>query len=477
MSDSLFPANPILIVDDEPITLDSVEMVLNTEGINNIILCQDSREVKKILAEKEISIILSDLLMPYVNGEEILQYVADNYPEIPVIIITGVNDIETTVRCMKSSAYDYIVKPVDENRLLTTVNRAINLKELQNEAKTLRQHLLSESMINNESFGKIVTRNKKMISIFQYIESVAKSSQPVLVTGETGTGKELFAEAIHKSSGRQGNFVALNIAGLDENIFADTLFGHLKGAYTGAERARDGLVEMASGGTLFLDEIGDLKQEHQIKLLRLIEAREYFQLGADAPRKSNVRIIVATNRNLREMSNKEGFRNDLYFRLSAHQIHIPALRERLDDLPLLLDYFLGEAAKDMDKKKPTPPPELITYLSTYHFPGNVRELKALVFDAVANHTSKMLNMGTFKKYVEENTTKSAVPDKILAEKIKKFEVESWESLPSIKEITNVLIDEALKRTDGNQSVAARLLGITRQTLINYLKQKKAVAAE
>lgn len=473
MSDSLFPANPILIVDDEPITLESVEMVLNSEGINNIILCQDSRDVKKILAEKEISIILSDLMMPFISGEDLLQFVAGNYPDIPVIVITGVNDVETTVRCMKSSAYDYIVKPVDENRLLTTVNRAISYRELQNEAKTLREHLLSDSTLNAEPFKKIITRNKKIISIFQYIESIAKSSQPVLVTGETGVGKELFAEAIHKSSGREGNFVALNIAGLDENVFADTLFGHLKGAYTGAERARDGLVEMASGGTLFLDEIGDLKHEHQVKLLRLIEAREYFQLGADAPRKSNVRIVVATNRNLREMSrNKEGFRNDLFFRLSAHQIHIPALRERYDDLPVLLDHFLEDAANDMDKKKPTPPPELVSYLSTYHFPGNIRELKALVYDAVANHKTKMLNISVFKKYIDDNSIKADSPEYSLTGQVKQFEVHSWENLPTIKEITSVLIEEALKRTNGNQSISARLLGITRQTLINYLKQKK-----
>ena len=473
MSDSLFPANPILIVDDEPITLESVEMVLNSEGINNIILCQDSREVKKILSENEISIILSDLMMPYVSGEEVLQMVADNYPDIPVIIITGVNDIETTVRCMKSSAYDYIVKPVDENRLLTTVSRAINFRELQNEAKTLRQHLLTDSVQNSDPYRKIITQNKKMVAIFQYIESIAKSSQPVLITGETGVGKELFAEAIHKASGREGNFVALNIAGLDENVFADTLFGHLKGAYTGAERARDGLVEMASGGTLFLDEIGDLKHEHQIKLLRLIEAREYFQLGSDAPRKSNVRIVVATNRNLKEMSvNKEGFRNDLYFRLSAHQINIPPLRDRLDDLPLLVNYFLEESSNDMMKKKPTPPIELITYLSTYHFPGNIRELKALVYDAVANHKTKMLNLAVFKKYIDENSIKNDIGGAVALERTKKFEVQSWENLPTIKEITNVLIDEALNRTNGNQSIAARLLGITRQTLINYLKQKK-----
>lgn len=473
MSDSLFPANPILIVDDEPITLESVEMVLNSEGINNIILCQDSREVKQILAQNQISIILSDLMMPFVNGEEILQFVAENYPDIPVIIITGVNDIETTVRCMKSSAYDYIVKPVDENRLLTTVSRAINFRELQNEAKTLRQHLLSDSIMNSEPFKKIITHNKKMVSIFQYIESIAKSSQPVLITGETGVGKELFAEAIHKCSGRDGNFVALNIAGLDENVFADTLFGHLKGAYTGAERARDGLVEMASGGTLFLDEIGDLRHDHQVKLLRLIEAREYFQLGSDAPRKSNVRIVVATNRNLKEMSiNKEGFRNDLYFRLSAHQINIPALRERLDDLPLLIDHFLEEASTDLGKKKPTPPHELISYLSTYHFPGNIRELKALIFDAVANHKTKMLNLGVFKKYIDENSIKSDTSEAAEIGKVKKFEVKTWETLPTIKEITNILIDEALNRTNGNQSIAARLLGITRQTLINYMKQKK-----
>ena len=217
-----------------------------------------------------------------------------------------------------------------------------------------------------------------MYSIFQYVETIARTALPVMITGETGVGKEMIASAIHKLSGREGAFVPVNIAGLDDHLFSDTLFGHRRGAFTSADSSRKGLIEQASNGTLFLDEIGDLHVESQVKLLRLLQEGKYYPLGADVPKSSNARTVVATNREIQFLRDSESFRNDLYFRLQSHHIHLPPLRERTGDIPLLVAHFLESAAERLDQEIPTPAPELLTLLETYQFPGNVRELQGMV---------------------------------------------------------------------------------------------------
>ena len=240
-----------------------------------------------------------------------------------------------------------------------------------------------------------------MQAICRYVEAVAPSRQPVLVTGETGAGKELIARAIHDLSGCAGRFVAVNVAGLDDTMFSDTLFGHTRGAYTGADNKRDGLLARASGGTLFLDEIGDLKESTQVKLLRLLEEKLYYPLGSDAPLTTDARIVCATHHSLPKLLTAGEFRTDLFFRLQAHHVHIPPLRERMEDLASLLDHCLEEAAQSFGKKKPTPPPEIVTLLSVYHFPGNVRELRSMVFDAVAQHQSGVLSLESFRRALRD----------------------------------------------------------------------------
>lgn len=390
---------PVVLVDDEENILKTSRLVLLGNGIGNTVMLQDSRELLPFLDDRGASAVVLDLFMPHLSGLDLLPCIKEKYPTMPVIVMTAVDEIETAVNCMRAGAFDYLVKPVETGRLVSSVSKALEIGSLSSELSSLKECLLNDRLDHPEAFAAIVTDSKKMRAIFQYLEVIARTRQPVLITGETGVGKELFARAVHDLSGLKGEYVAVNVAGLDDNMFSDTLFGHKKGAFTGADQSRDGLIARASGGTLFLDEIGDLNEVSQIKLLRLLQEREYYPVGSDVARKSEARIVCATNRDLKKMIEEGTFRNDLYYRLCAHQVQIPPLRERLEDLPLLLDHLIDEAARVVGKKKPTHPPELITLLSVYTFPGNVRELQALVFDAVARHTSGILSMETFRRTI------------------------------------------------------------------------------
>jgi DNA-binding NtrC family response regulator len=469
MMTSLYPQLPVLMVDDEVQALNSFEMVLRSANMNHLVRCQDSRDVMAIFSSQEIEVMMLDLSMPHVSGEELLSMVTKGYPEVPVIVITGSNDVDTAVACMKTGAFDYMVKPVEKSRLISGVKRAIELRELQRENKSLRAHVLSDRLEHPEAFSEIITNSPTLRSIFQYIEAISSSPQPVLVTGETGVGKELVAKAIHHLSQRKGTFVPVNVAGVDDNVFADTLFGHRKGAFTGADQARSGLVEQASGGTLFLDEIGDLSPVSQVKLLRLLQDGEYFPLGSDVGKRSDARVVVATNQDIQALQESGKFRKDLYYRLCAHPIHIVPLRERREDLPILVDHFLRKASEMLCKKKPTPPGELLTLLSTYHFPGNVRELQSMILDAVSSHQSGKLSMDVFKSYIRPKQPLFDMDSKELLQG-ENIPVSFSEKLPTLKQTEQLLVSEAMKRASGNQAIAAQLLGITRQALNKRLKQ-------
>jgi DNA-binding NtrC family response regulator len=467
MKVSLYPGLPVLMVDDEAEALDSFETALLLASINHIIRCQDSRDVMPLLSSQEIEVMLLDLSMPYISGEELLSLVTKEFPEVPVIIITGSNDVETAVACMKSGAFDYMVKPVEKSRLISGVKRAIELRELQRENRLLKAHVLSDQLEHPEVFSEIITDSEAMRSIFQYIEAISNTSQPVLITGETGVGKELVARAIHKLSNRKGDFVPVNVAGLDDNIFADTLFGHKKGAFTGADQPRSGMIEQASGGTLFLDEIGDLSSASQVKLLRLLQDGEFFPLGSDIIKHSDARVVVATNQNLQTLQESGKFRKDLYYRLRAHHIHIPSLRDRYEDLPVLVNHFLEKASKALAKEKPAPPQELFALLATYLFPGNVRELESMIFDAVTSCKSEKLPLEPFRSYIRQDesvakTETTGQPD--AASSLKK-------KIETISHATEKqMIIDALNKSDQNRTKAAKLLGISRRTLQNKIKE-------
>jgi len=466
MSPNNYPASPVLVVDDEEGIILAFSLTLRSAGITNLITCQDGRRVPEILTEVEPSVILLDLILPYVRGEDLLVETKTEYPQIPVIIVTGNNELDHAVQCMKSGAFDYLVKPVERSRLISSVNRAIEIRELARENRRLRERFLTGGLEHPEAFSGIITMDPRMRSLFQYAEAIARSSQPVLITGESGVGKELMARALYRLAGRKGSFVSVNVAGIDDQAFSDTLFGHRRGAFTGADSPRKGLVEQAAGGTLFLDEIGDLAAESQVKLLRLLQEREYYPLGSDQPRKSEAHVIVATNRALKPAMADGRFRKDLYYRLSVHQLRLPSLRERPGDIPLLLDHFLEEAALEFGKKKPAYPEELPVLLNTYRFPGNLRELRSMVFDAMAGHQSKILSMARFRAHMEKEG--QAGGGTALAAKAETAWFPEHLPLPTLADANLLLMKEALRRTDGNRSMAARLLGISRQRLLRHL---------
>jgi DNA-binding NtrC family response regulator len=467
MTESAYPHFPVMMVDDEAQAITSFEMTLRSANMNNFIRCHDSRDVMPLLSSQDIEVMLLDLRMPHISGEELLPMITADYPEIPVVVVTGSNDVDTAVKCMQHGAFDYILKPVEKSRLIGGVKRAVELRELQRENQLLKAHVLSDKLEKPEAFSEIITISTSMRSIFQYIEAIASSPRPVLITGETGVGKELIAKAVHTLSNRVGDFVPVNAAGLDDHVFADTLFGHKKGAFTDAREARSGLIERAAGGTLFLDEIGDLSTASQVKLLRLLQEGEFFPLGSDVAKRSDARFVVATNQNLDELQSSGQFRKDLYYRLCDHQIHIPPLRNRREDLTVLVDHFLEKASKTLEKKKPTPPAELITLLSSYHFPGNIRELESMVFDAVSSHTSGILSMDAFKAHL----SRASVSDAADSPPEKGALISFSQQLPTLKQIEQLLIDEALKRANNNQSIAALSLGISRQALNKRLRKQ------
>ncbi len=320
-------AAAIVLVDDEPEILFSSTVMLRRAGMGNVRTIEDSRDLLPFLADQEAGVIVLDLQMPLLSGKELLGAVVADYPHVPVIIVTAANELGTAVACMQAGAFDYLVKPIEPSRFVASVRKALEINALRREVSSLKESLLTGQLRDEGAFAAITTRNPRMRALFGYLEAIGRTDQPVLITGETGVGKELVARAIHSLSRRAGEFVAVNVAGLDDLMFSDTLFGHTRGAFTGADQAREGMIGRAAGGTLFLDEIGDMGMACQVKLLRLLQEGEYHPLGADQARVTDTRIVAATNRDLESLMAEGKFRKDLYYRLHAHRAHIPPLRD------------------------------------------------------------------------------------------------------------------------------------------------------
>lgn len=465
MSDHLVPPLPIVLIDDELQILRSYEIALRMAGFTNLLAIGKSSEVMATLEARSAELVLLDLTMPPPTGEELLEQMAESFPAISVVVITGNDNAETAVRCMKLGAADYLIKPVAKDRLITTVRQVLGQRAIQQENRRLTQYLRQGRLEHPEAFAHIVTNHASMHAVFRYAEAVAPSSQPVLITGETGVGKELLARAIHRASGRPGELVPVNVAGVEPQVLDDTLFGHARGAFTGANQPRGGLVERAHRGTLFLDEIGDLPMQAQVKLLRLLQDGQYYPLGQDRPKTADIRVIAATHRDLDALQRDGSFRRDLYYRLCAHHVTIPPLRQRLDDVPLLVHSFAAEVSEEMGQEPPEIPMQALGELSCHSFPGNVRELRSLVFDAMRIRGAFPESIPVFR--APERGALQPIPAPLPGEAGLMFGA----TLPTIEEAKDLLIEEALRRTGGNKSLAAQMIGVTRQALNKRQRQR------
>ncbi len=464
-----YPSRPILVIDDDIQLLTIVEYILIDFGITNVIKLQNSSSVFEIVEKQNPLMILTDLSMPDISGEDIIVFMKENYPTIPVVVVSATDDVDKAIECVALGAYNYITKPVERTTLIAMIQNIIKTKNLEKELNSLKQTVVSDENIKINYFHRVQTQTKEVLNLFKYIEAIKHTIEPVLITGETGVGKELFAEIVHNSSNVLGKFVPVNMAGLDDNLFSDTLFGHSLGSFTDAKSERKGLIEEANNGTLFLDEIGDMSLTSQVKLLRLLQEKEYYPIGSDKPKKSNAKIVVATNIPLEKLKNSKEFRKDLFFRLSTHHIHIPPLRERKDDLEILANTFINEANIVFKKEILPISKKILTLLKSYSFPGNIRELRAIIFDLVGQSQENCISDEAVKyklKISNQNSKNLSFDTPSSLDTL----FNNIKELPTLKKIDMLLIKEAMKRTNNNQSVASKILGISQQALSQRLKK-------
>ncbi|MBN2439999.1 MAG: sigma 54-interacting transcriptional regulator [Spirochaetales bacterium] len=467
VSRTVYPDKPILIIDKNNDILKSYRTELESKGINNLRLISKSTGVHSFLLKNRTSLVILDIAMLDLSEENLLEWIKNRFPEVPVIITACMKEREKAMECIQWGAYDYLIKPVEIEKLTVHINHCIEIGLYREYLLHMSSKLKNPVINKSEAFSHIITQNEKMHSLFHYIEAVAESPKPFLIMGESGVGKELFAEAIHHVSGRKGEYVCENIGGLDDTMISDTLFGHIKGAFTNAEKERKGLLEKADGGTLFLDEIGDMPMKTQVKLLRILEKNEYRPLGSDTMKRVNVKIICATNRDISGMVQNGTFRHDLLRRF-IHDITIPPLRERWDDLPLLVEHFIKKYG---GKTKLFVPHELYSHLKIYDFPGNVRELETLVENAVQLNKGNMLSLLTFKEHIGKMSGREKKNrEENFIEQESRITVKG--RFPTLREVEELFIDKALKKASGIQTIASQLLGITPSSLSKKLKKIK-----
>jgi len=449
--------NRIIAIDDDQTFLKSIKRSLVTSGFKFITIESDPKKAASIFKDGQtFEIALIDVSMPSMLGLELLENIKNNSPDTECIMVTGLDEAAAAVRAMKIGAYDYLVKPVERDDLILTIKRALERKRLFNIADIGKGTRLPE-LLNEDAFKSIVTGSANVLKILKETELHAASDVPVLISGESGTGKELLARAVHAASPRAASvFTPVNMASLTGTLFDAEFFGHTKGAFTGAEKDRPGYLEYSNGGTLFLDEISNLPLELQGKLLRVLQDGEYLKLGTDTPRKTDVRFISATNEDLEKLMAKKLFRRDLYYRLKGGWLHLPALRQRKEDIPVLVNYFLNEFL-GIDKN-PGIEEEALSLLFNYDYPGNIRELKSIIKSAV--------NLAHGRKI-----SKRFLPDTIQKQKPKTGPIcqPGTEPLVSLAQMEKSYILKVYRQTGKNKSQTARLLGIALNTLRKKLE--------
>lgn len=441
----------LLIVEDERVALKNLEHVMKKEGYD-VVGTSSGPNALKILENEEFDVVLTDLRMEKVDGLEVLQRCKSLYPDTEVVMITAYATIPSAVETMKKGAYDYIAKPFKLDEVRKVVKSAAATVRLRRENAQLR-----EQIAKFEGKVKIITQDPKMQRLIETALQIAPTDCNILVAGESGTGKELFARYIHFMSKRSGGpFFAINCGAFSEDLLSNELFGHEKGAYTGAGEMKKGLIEMASGGTLFLDEITEMSPAMQVKLLRVIQEKELLRVGATEPVKVDVRFIAATNQDLQDAIKGGQFRQDLYFRLNVVSLHMPPLSERKDDIPMLTQYFLKKYTTLMKKQVTEVSPDVMAILMSYDFPGNVRELENIVERGVA-----LTNTGVIEA--------AHLPEDLRELSIKTFRRKDGR-IPSLEEQELAYIQWVLKEVGGNKTLASQMLGIDRVSLWRKLKK-------
>ena len=375
-------AGSILVVDDEPAIRESLEVLLS-EANYKVALAEGGLEGLKKLESELFDLVLLDMMMPDKNGLEVLEEISRSSPETAVIMITAFGTIENAVRAIKSGAVDYVTKPWDNEKLLLDIRNGIQKRKLQYENRELKRALKQQS-----GFSNMIGKSEQMLKVFDLVSQVAQSRSTVLIQGESGTGKELVAKAIHANSSRSKKaFVTVNSGSLPSDLLESTLFGHLKGAFTSAVASKKGLFEVADQGSIFLDEIGSVGLETQAKLLRVIQEKEFMRLGGVDTIKVDVRIIAATNVDLKGLVEQGAFREDLFYRLNVIALKLPSLWDRKEDIPLLVDHFLKKFSQENNKTFGPVSPEIMRLLAQYNWPGNVRELENVIERGVVLSTS------------------------------------------------------------------------------------------
>ncbi len=464
----------VLVVDDEPGILRGISTMLMSAGILDVVTAADSREVLPLLERRHIGIVTLDLQMPHIDGTELLQEIRSKHPETAVIVLTANHQIEKAVECMRLGAYDYHVKPVNTEHLLQTITRAHEAFELRNEIGVLRSRFLQPETDEHPAFSRFVTVNERMRNIIKYAAVVAPMKAPVLICGESGTGKDRMAEVIHEASARAGALVKVNVAGLGDEPFSRLLFG------TGTDNPAEtrGQIENAEGGTLYLDEFSEMGEQAQFCLIQFLESATYLPVGAQNVRHGDVRIILSAGTDIEKRVRQGHLRKDLFYRVQSHRIDLPALRERIEDVPYLFEALLSRVARKLGKPVPSFTPDVITLLMEYGFPGNTRELEVIAEQAVARLTNTRITSDALreipgigelqKRRHELNKGTESPAGRRSYDSIMKI----FGHFPTLEEAEDYLITEALKLTDGNQKSAASLLDITRQTISRRMKQMK-----
>jgi DNA-binding NtrC family response regulator len=440
----------ILVADDEKNIREGLREALMLDGYD-VLLAADGKEALGALERGEVDLVISDLKMPRLSGEELLRKVSAEFPTVPVIILTGHGTIESAVQAMHDGAYDFLTKPVNLDRLSLLAKRALGNREL-----ALQNRVLQEELERRSQFSNIIGRSAEMRQVFDLVRQVAPARTSVLITGESGVGKEMIAEALHYGSPRKDKpFIKLHCAALTETLLESELFGHEKGAFTGAIARKRGRFELAHMGTLFLDEIGEINQTVQIKLLRVLEEKRFERVGGEETVEVDVRLIAATNRDLKEAIAKGSFREDLYYRLNVVNLHIPPLRERKDDIPLLVAAFLREFSQENGRTIEGIDAKGRSALSNYSWPGNVRQLRNSIESAVVLCKGSVITLEDLPPGIRGEQGGDQV----------RLPVGS-----SLAEAEKELIRFTLAREGGNKSRAAEVLGIGRKTLHRKLQE-------